>query len=413
MSTHTHDRHDCSHSHAHDQPCPSETEEEVSIQQEQEALNRIVRAFRGYQYHAELEVARWQRNYLQLSERHKALLPGQPAKFAAARQAVFSNTFFIKSLLQAFDEANGGPVPAAVASAVPTDCCTEAEAALVSPSDVEKVRYALKNVMRDWSEAGAPERSQSYGRIVAELQSRFADWPKDRPPPRVLVPGAGLGRLCLEIAKLGFEAEGNEFSYFMLLTSSFLLNHTYEANQFTIFPWALSNCNQLTDADQLRPVTVPDIVPGDMLAAPGLLSMTAGDFTEIYAGPAHSASFDCVATCFFIDTAHNIIEYMEIIWNLLKEGGVWINLGPLLYHWADSHLYMAEQQLSIELSLEDVERVAAAIGFQCLKREMVPAAYTANLRSMLQSSYRCVSWTMVKPAAASKIAADAAANHKS
>lgn len=36
-------------------------------------------------------------------------------------------------------------------------------------------------------------------------------------PPRVLVPGAGLARLCLEVAALGYEAQGNEYSYFMLL----------------------------------------------------------------------------------------------------------------------------------------------------------------------------------------------------
>lgn len=34
------------------------------------------------------------------------------------------------------------------------------------------------------------------------------------------------------------------------------------------------------------------------------------------------ASFDCVATCFFIDTAHNIIDYLEVIYNCLKPGGV-------------------------------------------------------------------------------------------
>lgn len=33
----------------------------------------------------------------------------------------------------------------------------------------------------------------------------------------MLVPGAGLARLCVEVAALGYEAQGNEFSYFMLL----------------------------------------------------------------------------------------------------------------------------------------------------------------------------------------------------
>lgn len=37
-----------------------------------------------------------------------------------------------------------------------------------------------------------------------------------------------------------------------------------------------------------------------------------------------------MATCFFIDTAHNILDYVETIWKILKPGGVWINLGESL-----------------------------------------------------------------------------------
>ena len=41
---------------------------------------------------------------------------------------------------------------------------------------------------------------------------------------KVLVPGAGLGRLAFEIAVLGFKAQGNEFSLHMLMVSNFILN---------------------------------------------------------------------------------------------------------------------------------------------------------------------------------------------
>ncbi len=34
--------------------------------------------------------------------------------------------------------------------------------------------------------------------------------------------------------------------------------------------------------------------------------------------PQHAGAFDCVTTCFFIDTAHNIIEYIEVIRHVLK-----------------------------------------------------------------------------------------------
>jgi hypothetical protein len=36
----------------------------------------------------------------------------------------------------------------------------------------------------------------------------------------------------------------------------------------------------------------------------------------------HAGAWDAVVTCFFIDTAHNIVEYIEIISQILKDGGV-------------------------------------------------------------------------------------------
>jgi N2227-like protein len=38
--------------------------------------------------------------------------------------------------------------------------------------------------------------------------------------------------------------------------------------------------------------------------------------------------------CTIQDTAPVVMDYIETIHRLLKPGGVWINLGPLLYHWA-------------------------------------------------------------------------------
>jgi len=33
------------------------------------------------------------------------------------------------------------------------------------------------------------------------------------------------------------------------------------AGEWTIYPWIHSNCNSLSDSDQLRPVSIPDIHP--------------------------------------------------------------------------------------------------------------------------------------------------------
>ncbi|XP_050234124.1 uncharacterized protein LOC126682462 isoform X2 [Mercurialis annua] len=229
-------------------------------------------------------------------------------------------------------------------------------------ADVDKVRCIIRNIVRDWAEEGKKERNECYKPILDKLDSLFPNRRKDS-PPTCLVPGAGLGRLALEISCLGFVSQGNEFSYYMMICSSFLLNHTQTAGEWTIYPWIHSNCNSISDSDQLRPVSVPDIHPASAGITEGF-SMCGGDFVEVYSDPSQVGVWDAVVTCFFIDTAHNIIEYIEIISRILKDGGVWINLGPLLYHFADTY---GEDEMSIELSLEDVKRVALHFGFQLEK----------------------------------------------
>jgi carnosine N-methyltransferase len=75
--------------------------------------------------------------------------------------------------------------------------------------------------------------------------------------------------------------------------------------------------------------------------------MSAGDFTEIV-GEASGECYDAVVTCFFIDTAHNVLEYLRIISHCLKPGGKWINLGPLLYHYADMVRAIAHVRLTMQ-----------------------------------------------------------------
>jgi len=99
----------------------------------------------------------------------------------------------------------------------------------------------------------------------------------------VLVPGAGLGRLAHDIAKLGYHAEGNEFSYFMLLMSDYIMNQC-SPEKFgpdVIFPYIHQFSNVVTPEDQVRPVYFPDVEPGGLPESAGL-SMVAGDFLEVY-----------------------------------------------------------------------------------------------------------------------------------
>ncbi|XP_057970017.1 uncharacterized protein LOC131159279 isoform X2 [Malania oleifera] len=258
--------------------------------------------------------------------------------------------------------------------------------------DVDKVRCIIRNIVRDWAAEGQKERDQCYKPILEELDSLFPNRQKDS-PPACLVPGAGLGRLALEISSLGFISQGNEFSYYMMICSSFILNNTQTAGEWTIHPWIHSNCNSLSDDDQLRPVSIPDIHPASAGITEGF-SMCGGDFVEVYGDPSQVGVWDALVTCFFLDTAHNIIEYIEIISRILKDGGVWINLGPLLYHFAD--MYGQDDEMSIELSLEDVKKIALHYGFQLEKERTIETTYTTNPQSMMQNHYYAAFWTMTK-----------------
>ncbi|XP_062153401.1 uncharacterized protein LOC133861625 isoform X2 [Alnus glutinosa] len=263
--------------------------------------------------------------------------------------------------------------------------------------DVDKVRCIIRNIVRDWAAEGKKERDQCYKPILEELDALFPNREKDS-PPSCLVPGAGLGRLALEISCLGFICQGNEFSYYMMICSSFILNQTQTTEEWTIHPWIHSNCNSLSDSDQLRPVSIPDIHPASAGITEGF-SMCGGDFIEVYSDPSQVGVWDVVVTCFFIDTAHNIIEYIEIISKILKDGGVWINMGPLLYHFADMY---GQDEMSIELSLEDVKKVAMQYGFQFEKENTIGTTYTTNPRSMMQNQYFAAFWTMRKKSATTK-----------
>lgn len=143
----------------------------------------------------------------------------------------------------------------------------------------------------------------------------------------------------------------------------------------------------------LRAVRVPDVCPSEYIdvLARCEFSMAAGDFVEVF-GEAEPC--DAIVTCFFVDTAHNVAEYVRVIFDALAPGGVWLNLGPLLYHYADAP---ASEQ-SIELELDELLRVAERVGFRLLAPvEWRACTYAGDARSMLQSVYECAFFQCERP----------------
>ncbi|KAF3039354.1 hypothetical protein E8E12_005668 [Didymella heteroderae] len=297
-----------------------------------------------------------------------------------------------------------------------------------SQNDMDKARSCISQFYRDWSVAGNIEREKCLGPVLQALDAEFSDRSQsnanlDRSDIKVLVPGAGLGRSVFDICQAGFSVEGNEISYHELMASSLVLNHTEKAEQFSIAPFALSCSNHLSRADQFQTFTIPDIHPGTALATdPGSkvpahkrMSMSTGDFCVLYSSPDYKETFDAVATVFFIDTAPNVIRYIEAVRNCLKAGGIWVNLGPLLWHQSpkvSSHDHEEEHEHghthardagvgdpgSVELTNDEVLALVEHLGFSIEKQELCisETGYISNPRSMLQNIYRPVYWVARK-----------------
>ncbi|KAI4467030.1 hypothetical protein MML48_2g00007105 [Holotrichia oblita] len=253
---------------------------------------------------------------------------------------------------------------------------------------VDKVQSVFKQLMRDWSSLGAMERQQCYDPIIDEIELEFPSNECKRSNIFVLVPGAGLGRLAFEIASRGFSCQGNEFNLYMLIVSFHVLNHCKVINEFEVFPWIHQFCNNLSAETQMLSVRFPDVKPTSQ--PENQFSMIAGDFLEVYTD---KGTFHCVATCFFIDCAPNVLQFIETIYHILKPGGIWINLGPLLYHYAD-----IKSEHSIEPSFEVLCDVIKKVGFVIEKsRTGIKTRYCQNPEAMLQYEYNSVFFVCRKP----------------
>ncbi|XP_055055052.1 carnosine N-methyltransferase [Misgurnus anguillicaudatus] len=359
-------------------------EEEARL--EKEHFWNIINAFKYYRIHVHERVNRAERHFRCLPDHHQKLLTNFLPNLSKIRYCIDRNQEVLQAIVHnciyMFENMEYGE-----------DNFSKEDPRKVRPAstfDMDKLKSTIKQFVRDWSEAGKAERDSCYKPLVDEIQRLFPPDQCDVSQIRVLVPGAGLGRLAWEIANLGYSCQGNEWSFYMLFSSNFVLNRCDGENTLTVYPWIHQFSNNKTSSDQTRPVTFPDVNP-QSLPPDSDFSMVAGDFQEVYTDP---DIWDCVATCFFIDTAHNVLDYIETIWNILKPGGVWMNLGPLLYHFEN----MANE-LSIELSYEDIKAAILKYGFVLeLEKESVASTYTENDRSMLKYLYDCVFFVVRKPA---------------
>ncbi|KAF4981172.1 hypothetical protein FZEAL_2972 [Fusarium zealandicum] len=255
-------------------------------------------------------------------------------------------------------------------------------------ADKISVSQALKHYVRDWTETGASERDGPFSCLVKTLEGLFPE--RDNAAPiKALVPGAGLGRLGHDIARLGgLEVTVNEWSMYMNVAYR-LVEANRARNSHSFHPFVDGWSHHATEADMNRELIFPDVG----INASSVV-LVEGDFTTAFLDK--TGNFDVVVTYFFIDTARNLMSYLDSIKRVLKPGGHWVNFGPLLYGTGPF----------VQLSLDEIVRVTEAMGFEYLdtddscgpltfpdrKVRSMEAVYGFDDRALTKSAYNAQFW---------------------
>ena len=179
-------------------------EYELTNQRENKAIARVIISFLKYEEYTlkeiySLRVKKWE----SISERQKLLIPNYPKYLVSLKAAIQENGKFFKSVAEyAMQSIN------------------LASEEIVQPNnlDMSKTCSLLTQVYREWSAEAISERSCLHSRLVPFLK---AEVPSEAD---ILIPGCGTGRLLVDLGQMGYNCEGNEYSYHMLLVSQYLLN---------------------------------------------------------------------------------------------------------------------------------------------------------------------------------------------
>lgn len=304
------------------------------------------------------------------------------------------------------------------------------------PNDLEfdKVRATLLQFAREWTSEGALERLKTIDLAIHKTCELFPET-ENRASIKVLVPGCGLGRQVFEFAKNGFSVQGNEVSYHMLMALGYVLNNITQTESRHAFPYVNKLTHLSLRSQQLRPVAIPDVCPYSVFFEEkkanaylsDLMSMVAGSFVDLYGPPEIAASedftddpaavefrtqnskfFDVISTCFFLDTAHNIIDYLRTIRHALKDDGVWINVGPLHWHFEGDQTTQVVKRADIEgqietsvpvimegmeLARDELFALMDSMGFDIVdQHSAIETTYSSDSSALSNFVYGCEYW---------------------
>ncbi|KAL0233923.1 hypothetical protein PCE1_002428 [Barthelona sp. PCE] len=246
------------------------------------------------------------------------------------------------------------------------------------PVQHQKNQQIFGLIAREWSAEYATERDESFGVLLNTLKENVPC----TDDVAVLIPGSACGRLGWEVSKLGYNSIMNEFGFQMQLLSNLFLNVVNKPESLTMYPYIHDACNHVSLDTMFRRVLVPDQCPVmEGSEENGEMSLLCGEFVATFSKEQYKDSFDCIMSCFFLDTAVNIFEYFDTIVHCLKPGGILTNIGPLAWHWKDK---------SIELTFLEIKEILEGYGFEFLELDMKETTYASCEHSLMPTVYETV-----------------------
>ena len=193
-------------------------------------------------------------------------------------------------------------------------------------------KYFLELLIREWGEEGKEERDKSYGEVIKELK-KYLDYEKQEEikDKKILLPKNRLGRLAYELSKLGYNVDLLEDYYIYLIADDYLFNDSEKFGD-TVCPRIHSFCSSFSEESVLKQHKIPDEDIKNDIKNKNII-LYQEEFLKFCKGK--KDVYDVVITVFSLEDVKNIVEYIETVHEILKKGGVWINLGSMAFSYAN------------------------------------------------------------------------------
>lgn len=240
-----------------------------------------------------------------------------------------------------------------------------------------EVRRGFSLLTKDWSSLGKAEREKTYTPLITAIEEAYEEARRamrttSKDSFRVLVPGAGAGRLAWELVKRGYAVEGCEPSFTALLVGNFALNSTAGEGGHIFYPFVHEHSNVRKGEVAMRGIEIPDVDP-KAIPSNVQFSMRAGNFTEAYDG--QEQSWDAICCSLAFDLGEGVLDFVRRVGQILKTGGVWAFVGPM-------PCLAGGSGDGIQLSIEEVMGVIRKNGFKVMKKEQVSVMHSTDPQAL-------------------------------